>query len=417
MSTTTTLVVASLVSVAKLSLVSLVGFLCGVYPRGEPILSKSASANLSRLLVNIVWPAWAFSSIGFGIKREELLTSLPLFPWCIFTTCVALSLGFISARVCRIDPELKMAYIVACGFQNSLALPIMLLGTLCEQSVLSHIPNCTMAVHGYLNIYNVLWSLAFFAIGVPLLESIPVHDDGDVASPEAVKASDPEKDVATDVVGVSTQGISIEERAPSRPCASLIRRCGGRILTALSTPVMISIYLGLFVSLVPGLQAALFDQSGALLFVGSAVKTVGEPGVAGFTFVMAASLAPSKELRQRFSAKRWPMSPKALIALLMSRLLLIPLVCFSAWYLVEFSILRPVAGSTYSTAPLIGLISLTASASPSANMPIVFLAKMNKHDVATRLAFGYVFMYPVATFTMVGFTSVALDLAVVRSSV
>jgi len=67
------------------------------------------------------------------------------------------------------------------------------------------------------------------------------------------------------------------------------------------------------------------------------------------------------------------------------------------------------------TPPLVKLLTLIESASPSANMPVVFLAKMSKHDAATRLAFCYVFMYPVAVFTLTVFSTVALDFAVVRS--
>jgi len=414
MSTTEELAVASVVSVVKMTSVVLVGAVAGCFPRENPILHKDALANLSRLLVNIVWPAWAFTSVGSGIRREDLLPALPLLPWCAFGVAMSLLLGFISARLCHIDEELRGAFIVACGFSNSVGLPIMLLVALCEQPVLAELENCKISAEGCIMLYSIMWNMAFFSVGVPMLEGPSVQDDsGKPQAPSVCKPAGESKAEGTeDDINIKAAELHAKVVEPYAVEDVFCRRMLCRICRTLTQPPMIGTFLGLVTILIPPLQGALFDHSGPLRFAGSALETVAEPGVACFTFVMAASLVPSEKLRQQLTMTSWPMPLKAILALLTIRLVFIPAIFFSVWYAVENYLLEQVFSITSATPPLVALVSLIESAAPSANMPVVFLAKMNKHDTATRLSFSYIFMYPVAALTLAGFSTLALKFAV-----
>eukprot|EP00930_Biecheleria_cincta_P018072 TRINITY_DN14195_c0_g1_i1.p1 TRINITY_DN14195_c0_g1~~TRINITY_DN14195_c0_g1_i1.p1 ORF type:complete len:406 (-),score=49.20 TRINITY_DN14195_c0_g1_i1:712-1929(-) len=393
-STIEELAISSVVSVAKLAAVSLVGIAAAIFPRGQPILHKVLLGDLSRLLVNVVWPAWAFHTVAAGIRREQVLPTLPLLPWCAFSLAVSLLLGVLTSRVCRVDDELRPAYIVACGFCNSVAVPMMLLGTLCEQPALSGIEKCDTSVYGMIMLYNVVWNLCFFAIAVPMLEGTPAQESAMAQHSSNEEVADPEQVKVT----------------PSEAKVSCCRRLLHSAWRTLTMPAMLATLLGVITIFIPLLQDALFEPRGPLRFVGSALETVAAPGVACFTFVMAASLVPSQKLRQKFTMTSWPMSPRAVFALCATRLLVVPAIVFSAWYAVEHYLIRKSLGRA-STPPLVALVSLIESSGPAANMPVVFLAKFNKHDIATRLAFSYIFIYALAIFTLAGSTTLALDFA------
>lgn len=197
--------------------------------------------------------------------------------------------------------------------------------------------------------------------------------------------------------------------------AHFCRRMLDYMWRTFATPPMVATFLGVVTVFIPPLQEALIEPSGPLRFFGSALETMGDPIVACFTFVMAASLVPSEKLRRRSAftdVARWPMSPAAVLALCSIRLIVVPAVFFAVWYAVESHLLEKIFGTPTSTPTLVSLVSLIESAAPAANMPVVFLAKMNKHDIATRLAFAYLFMYPLAAFTLTGFSTLALELVV-----
>lgn len=236
----------------------------------------------------------------------------------------------------------------------------------------------------------------------------PVGMDNSQAACKAIQEHNADTlDVADVKVAIpeATHVDSQSEGSCCRLCSDFLNHTW----TTLTMPPMVATLLGVVAILIPPLQDALFEPSGSLRFAGAALETIAAPGVACFTFVMAASLVPSDKLRQKFTATSWPMSPKALIALLLTRLVVIPALFFSCWYLFENYLHEALFHAPPSTPRMVGLVALIESSAPAANMPVVFLAKMNKHDTATRLAFSYIFMYPLSVFTLTGCSTLALS--------
>lgn len=267
------------------------------------------------------------------------------------------------------------------------------MSSLCEQPPLMHIESCESRANGYIMFYNVVWNMLFFCIALPLLEADGTCDASGL--PKRTEEGVPEIEIAD------------ESNGTAKPMAvGRWRRLGLLLWRAISMPPMIATLLGIGVVVVPTVQSSLFNSSGSLRFVGSSLETLSSPMVSCFTMIMAASLVPSDALRKSFTWRTWPVSVFAIVGMLVTRLVIIPCVGFLAWVAVGYILPSGVPNSP----PLVSLVILTECSSPAANMPIVFLAKMGKHDVATRLAFIYMFMYPFATLTMTGFSTLAMYL-------
>eukprot|EP00929_Paragymnodinium_shiwhaense_P119372 TRINITY_DN91264_c0_g1_i1.p1 TRINITY_DN91264_c0_g1~~TRINITY_DN91264_c0_g1_i1.p1 ORF type:complete len:445 (-),score=71.92 TRINITY_DN91264_c0_g1_i1:130-1464(-) len=432
------LLLASVASVAKLVLVCSVGILAGLFPRAprKPILHKAAMADLSHLMVYVCWPAWAFWAVGSGIRLEEMTSTLWLMVWCMFHSLVALSLGFAAAKLACVDKELRPAFVVGCGFCNSAAVPLLLLEPLCQQPALRHIEDCVRKSNGCVMLYTMIWTMLFFCIGVPMLETAGAErdksKDGPAKLPEihaATAAETPKKEKSLAVnegdieLQDSEEGGEHDASRRSRSSegqvtAGTIEQPGAKAMLwskklmdllykALSSPPMIATLLGLGVVFVPPVQHALFHPDGPLMVVGSALQTLQAPAVTCFSMIMAASLVPTEELRARCKVHGWPVKLSVISIFLVVRLVLAPAICIGAWYAVEIVFLQRESSPSNQ---LVQLVTLVESLAPAANMPVVFLAKMEKHDVGTRLAFIYVFMYPLAVLTMTGYSTLSLQL-------
>ena len=168
------LVQSASLSMAVIVLISAVGVLCSIYPRsGRPILSPDARRDMGALCIQVAWPCIAVSSIGAAVHVEELREVWDLLLWCLAAKLVALALtgGAIWLLLGAEDGEMRSALLLMGTFGNAGALPMLMMGALCEQPVVrdrqASKDACLQDSYAYIMVYVAMWQLCMFGAFLP----------------------------------------------------------------------------------------------------------------------------------------------------------------------------------------------------------------------------------------------------------
>jgi len=187
------------------------------------------------------------------------------------------------------DISMYLAICVAIGSPNAVSFPILVMETMCEQADINHdydhdSQKCFDAASSMLFVYSIGWHIMFWTYAYPLLESL---GNDDLSNNTLQYSADPSHNTLT-FQSIIASMYTVKE---------FIRTDAGKkelfkwIFNVLLSPAMVSIYLGIFIGLIPALKHNIFQNGAPLHPIGSVLKTIGEPLVCINTFIMAASLA------------------------------------------------------------------------------------------------------------------------------
>lgn len=158
----------------------------------------------------------------------------------------------------------------AVGSPNAVALPIIVMQTLCEHQLVNQdyemsSSKCFNEATAMLFVYSIGWHIMFWSIGYPILMNLKEKDTVIISTATTATAIAPLRVIDTQKI--------------LKPLKLIVLH-----------PCMVAIYVGTFIGCVPSLQALLFPPSAALRPLGSAVATLGEPLICCNCLIMASSL-------------------------------------------------------------------------------------------------------------------------------
>eukprot|EP01035_Chromulina_nebulosa_P021916 gene21916-28375_t len=290
----------SFAAMAKVSIVSVVGYCCAIFPEVDPLLPVSALRYISRLSNIIFLPSLIVVSLGSSLNIGLLARIGVLMPYCILINTISYLVAHTIGRLLHEEnsedgiDRLFIASTVAIGSPNAISLPIMVMQTLCEDNRVNaefahNSSECFEEVSSMLFVYSIAWFLMFWSYGFPLLKSLSNEHTAN-------------KETVVDVVPTQSVPTIIRNRWDTS-VTDFAHRIGRNISldwmkNVFLSPSMVAIFIGLLIGLVPALQQGLFNPhgggdpfDGTFRPLGSAIVTLGEPLICVNCLVMAASLA------------------------------------------------------------------------------------------------------------------------------
>eukprot|EP01063_Lacrimia_lanifica_P039375 TRINITY_DN8634_c0_g1_i1.p1 TRINITY_DN8634_c0_g1~~TRINITY_DN8634_c0_g1_i1.p1 ORF type:complete len:486 (+),score=182.33 TRINITY_DN8634_c0_g1_i1:1388-2845(+) len=450
-------------SVGKIVAVCAVGYFCSRYPKDEPYMTRDIRKGIGRLLLEVLVPILAAHSLMTTVSLETVGKRWPLLLWSTLSIVLGAVCASLFARALGLTGAYRRGFTVAGSFGNSVGVPLLMMGALCEGDILraQYGDSCRDLAYGYIMFYGIPWRFAMFGLAMPwitaagdeaadakpaapaetagrpavstdhspqrsLLDS-QAGVDGEVelaavevaASEGSDSGSDDgaqEREVAASVLLTRTvsaaiddikaqQGTEGNERAAPKSC---IARLAHRIATIVKDP---NIWFPIFCAgamLVPGVKDFVvgekladgsYSQPG-LPVLATTMKTLGEPVVALITLSMAAAILPKGAKLSEFVACD---TIKKGLGLLFIRGVLTPLIGFGLVYLVQDSFGMP--GNR-----LQWLVILVQFAMPSPQLVIVAMTSIGRHELAKQMGPVYTVLYLCSVVTLTFWVSMALEM-------
>eukprot|EP01065_Artemidia_motanka_P007491 TRINITY_DN13731_c0_g1_i1.p1 TRINITY_DN13731_c0_g1~~TRINITY_DN13731_c0_g1_i1.p1 ORF type:complete len:457 (+),score=60.41 TRINITY_DN13731_c0_g1_i1:67-1437(+) len=445
----------AVIATARVLLVSATGVLCAKYPKEKPLLGPSVRQSVGRVSLMVFVPSLFAVSVGATLHLEACARVWPLLVCCAFTVllCVCISSGV--ARLIGLEGWRLRIFVIAASFQNGVALPMLLLDSLCEavpelQEGYPTPADCREGAYALTLIYNVPWRLVMFGYVQPWLlrnkdgiaaaavggggrrryselgeiaDAAPTVEMSAALTPEMVPAQAPDvlQQSPSAAQGVSEPAASGPTASPDGTPRGWHRRAASGAARLCCDINIAVIPVALSIAFIGPLRRSLFaDSTHPFSFVGGALRTLGQPLVPVTSLLCAAAMVPEAS-----DEDKTPGSPAALpqsrlerarqaltsgfcveaTALCIVRLVIAPV--------AVFSILQVVASSgMIHLRPLEWLIAYIEAGCPSAQVLIVVLVAQGQHGMAGRLSRMYVFEYLLAAVTVTVCVTVGLDLII-----
>mmetsp|Transcript_3002 Transcript_3002/g.4567 ORF Transcript_3002/g.4567 Transcript_3002/m.4567 type:complete len:482 (-) Transcript_3002:48-1493(-) len=273
MDLTLRLFIVSLAAMVKIFLVSLTGVVCAKYPSSDPLLQTQALRHLSRISTYVLVPCLITTSIGYNLSVGLLMQYGVLIPACMMTIGVSYAFGYILKFIHEDNPKLYASSFATVGSPNIIALPIIVMQSLCEESTVNadyhdDPQECSQVANSMMFIYAIGFSLIFWSYGTSTLASL---NDYDESSTRARTRS--------------------RSRSGSLEGIEFYRKTALKMYSILQQPSLLGIYAGLFVGLIPSLGDLLFHKFSVLRPMGGALMVLASPVVCLSMLIMSASLA------------------------------------------------------------------------------------------------------------------------------
>ena len=296
----------------KVFLIMLIGALGALYPTGNPLIKQSLLKDLSRLSNAIFTPAFMFASLGSGLSLKSISEIGIMIPisFIVFIVSYGVTYGVGGLLLTDRKSPIFRVLLIASSFPNSTSMPILILQSACGQSLINSDYNndasvCFNAAMPMLFVYVAGWSLVFWSYGYVELEK-----SCELAQLELQSKT---KDVAvifeTIISPVHPGDIECHPRVMNPPeSVAVLERLSPPIVppvvpksdveivlqslkSAMLSPPMIAICLGILVGICAPLQTLLFgSQLTVLKPLGDCIITLGQPLVCVNCLIMAASL-------------------------------------------------------------------------------------------------------------------------------
>jgi predicted permease len=272
-------------SMATVSLVSLVGVLCALYPTDNPLISPAFLQQIARLSSLVFLPALMIYVLGSGLSLKIISELGILIPFAFLISIISFVIAnSVGKVIVRDDTSLRSGLIVCCCMPNSTSLPIMILKSACKQPEVnvdyeSDQETCEAVALSMLFVYGIGWNIMFWSFARHELERCSLQDK---PAAEEEEEADPEGRTR------SPSAATADSIAPPATTSNHWEKLRAFFLS----PPMLGIYIGIFVGICEPVQSLLFFQPfSPLAPLGDSIKTVGEPLICVSTLVMAASLA------------------------------------------------------------------------------------------------------------------------------
>lgn len=277
-------IIASVQSVAKVFVIGGVGWASAKYPKNAPLLPHVAISSLARVCFHTLVLPLIFGTIAQAVTYDTIGDLW----FVLLAAIVVVGLSYLTATVMgyvlnvhQERPTDFQALRISAAFPNIVALPILIFPSLCEYAVVYNAfstdhdsttttpeqrqQQCVATSNTMIFVYFFAWSFLFWSIGHRQL----LH----AANERRVTSQD-------------TTALEPE----SEP--SMLQMFGIALRQTISSPGFIAMVLGFITGCITPLQRALFEPGGAIRFLGAAIETLGQASSPISTMVVAASLVP-----------------------------------------------------------------------------------------------------------------------------
>ena len=365
---------SALSAMAHVFLICAVGFAGALYPKAAPILSKSSLQALGKVLTTIAFPAAIIYGMGSNISVPVLRDLWVILLWSFFNLAVSFALSWPAFKLLRLPPPLPAVFTACITFPNCVALPLVMIASLCDTPVLQGLADCQAQVLGRCFMYLLPWNMLFWTSGFHIFNNADVAEldrpEGSeapaVAANEEPPSSssgpvvDPSQQHQSHYSAAAKQTVELQSnpspqrdsseacppelQSPSRPESvhvteshtALFPHCDNKVgavatapavgfaaaaKRAFLNPCMLSMPVGLLIGLAEPLRVNLFERPSVLRPMGGALKSLSDPLIGISTLIMAASL-----LVQKGSLDGMPKKWTIMFLFIFLRLMLIPAV-------------------------------------------------------------------------------------------
>ena len=244
----------SFAAMFKVALICSIGIACSFYPSKYPIITPDIIKGLSRLMNMVLIPALILYALGSTVSIPLLARFGILILLSLIVMFISYSNVYAFKWLHEDDSNLFKAVLVSVGSPNSIGFPLLVMKSLCEDELVNADYNsssdlCFQEVSSMMFVYSIGWHLVYWSYGVPMLKTL-------------------------------SQSEQSEESFSKRMVNNLIL-----------SPCMMAIYIAILIGIIPNFQDLLFKVPSVLRPFGSAITTLSEPVVCTNTLIMAASLA------------------------------------------------------------------------------------------------------------------------------
>ena len=387
---------ASTMATVQFLILAGVGAVAAIRPKAGPLLSPEKVSFLARLANDVFMPCWTMATIGAQVDLAQLRKDWAIVILGFLTVFLGFAIADLTALFFRPTQSMIPAMRVSIAQVNALAVPLVLLGSLCESRRVNDAfdedsGDCKDDAAGKLNVFMVAWHATFWSYGFATLEA------------------------------------TAKEAESTTKALAILRR------TAVQ-PNVVALFVGLFLALTP-LGTALFrnKRPTPLRPVGAALQVLGSPMLATVVLIMAAALVHGRirttrkqiqdgvtedrttELvvhsvsdadqaaEEKVDERRQPPDDRRLATLLwfvLARLFFVPLIGYG----LAFALRR----RSFGLSKLARLVVLVEFAAPSAQTILTVLYALGLGRVAEGLAPFYFVQYLVSILTMTAFGAFAL---------
>mmetsp|Transcript_7952 Transcript_7952/g.11785 ORF Transcript_7952/g.11785 Transcript_7952/m.11785 type:complete len:472 (-) Transcript_7952:49-1464(-) len=272
-------------AVGKVFLIGMVGYLSVLYPKENPLMPCEMVGRISRITFNLLTLPLIFSTIASTVSLDTLS-----YLWFVVVGgFVILFLSYFIATALERLPFFRIenrvdfqALRIAATFPNIVALPVLIFPALCEYEVVydafseldegasvdEKYKDCVEQSNTMIFTYFFSWSLVFWTFGNQVLVS-------------AGETKQKQNGIALEDVAASS-----EDNAPETWQDGLVNG----LRNVFTSTGFIAMFIGFITASIIPLQEALYEPSGALRFMGSAIESLANASPPLSTMVVAASL-------------------------------------------------------------------------------------------------------------------------------
>ena len=448
------ILVASFSGVAKVFLVSGVGYLAVKFPRENPLIPRDMIGAMSRFTFVCLNIPLIYVALGSTLTLE-LLRSLWFIP---LSGVVLICISYVTAAALGMIPYFRMgdmtdrsALNIAASFPNVVSIPLLMFPNLCEYEAMYDAVNrdlgddsisldaskeekvraCTNAANAMVFTYFFAWSLMFYGLGAPRLMACGkrrIHSRRETDTARVLDRTNEEPLEEVIPPNTATDQVSSYKRTKSSMMSVMLV-----LIETVISPGFVATMLGLGTALIPPLQSAMFEPGGRLRFLGSALESLAQAAPALMAMLVASSLVQSVEegpIELVHTVEEGPNEPvqtdeegtreevvtshnsafRTHVWFCLSRLIITPGIVFALLVWLDCSM--PFFG--VYVPHMSKLVLLLNSCLPGALTVVVFLKSEGFADTAEDVVRVYLPSYLLSVFTIAGWASLGLLISVPR---
>ncbi|RAK81373.1 Auxin Efflux Carrier superfamily [Aspergillus fijiensis CBS 313.89] len=317
----------------------------GVIARYAGFVSETSIKDVSGLGIKLFFPALMVVNLGSNLHLSSILNYLPILVWSTIVVFVSLVIGKLGERVLRLPAWVT----AACAFNNTTALPLLLIQSLESTGSLKRllkdgdsVSDAVDRSQSYLLICAVVSNLLTYVVGPKLLQQADAEGDargyreGEGDEEDGADEQSPLLPASVRRTGSQIQGKS---RAA---CAPLLRLLPDKLkeeALSFDNPTVLNMLLGLFLGgllgLTPPLHRAFFNKNedGGIFnaWLVLSIKNIGKLFTTLQLFIVGGKLGVSFQNIQR-SAKSGHVPWRAVVFVFLVRFVLWPAISISLVY-------------------------------------------------------------------------------------
>lgn len=289
--------IASSTSVAKVFIISAVGYFSVKRPVSSPFIPATSVNTMSRFSFNLLYLPLIYASLGRHLTLDILKGLWFVIVGGLFIIPFSYATSTTLARIpwFQLEKDTNFdALRIASSFPNVVAVPLLIFPSLCEYSVVYNgvvsntdmtstekVGECISASNAMVFAYFFTWVFLFHAFGEQKL----------LAAARRYRQQTETNSNSTDHTDDSFQDEYRSRETKPENTAKFIA-----LRKTVTSPGFVCMVLGVITALIAPLQEAMFEPGGALRFLGSAVDSLAVAAPSVMTLFAAASLVQPEDM-------------------------------------------------------------------------------------------------------------------------